>query len=197
MRHLQTVTDKAGGHNYYCGDMFDQSSGSLVTSESILAVSRPNLGIITQVTTAIGAKEELENLRRQMGFNISELAKIMKVKRPTIYEWLDSKDPNPKNQARLGLIYSFCERWHELEPGRLGPYKYKKMLHSKCLIDLLAEEKINKQGIMNLLNMIAKHLLRAIEKRAASDALRHSEGFDPMSKEQKIAALKKFARSIS
>lgn len=52
-----------------------------------------------------------KEFRNKIGLNLTELSNILQVKRPTIYEWLESENiPNQKNQQRLDKIYELLGR---------------------------------------------------------------------------------------
>ena len=108
-------------------------------------------------------QQQIDNLRRHMGFNISELAKIMQVKRPTIYEWLTGKPPNRKSQNRLDEIYDFCQRWTEKKAGKLGRYIYRKITQdNKCLMELLEDDVLDTLQINGALDLIATVIIPLI-----------------------------------
>ena len=111
--------------------------------------------------TIISIQEQIDNLQFRMGLNISEIAKIMLVTRSTIYNWIKYMSLiNRKNQIRLDLIHSICEKWEKKNVGILGQYKYKKPRGTnKHLIDLLCEPHINIIEVISLLDEIAKKLL--------------------------------------
>ncbi|MGD9152860.1 MAG: hypothetical protein PVG30_04285 [Gammaproteobacteria bacterium] len=90
-------------------------------------------------------KEQINVLRKYIGFNISEIAIILGVKRPTIYEWLEAENPKLResNRKRLDEIYDICERWAKTNLGRIDAYIRKAIIDGKSLFDLLACEKIN------------------------------------------------------
>ena len=48
---------------------------------------------------SIPVVDQLKELRAALSLNKSQLARIMRVTRPTIYEWYEGKEPNPTNIA--------------------------------------------------------------------------------------------------
>jgi DNA-binding XRE family transcriptional regulator len=171
------------------------SSSGLFTKETFNSINLLNIDDNADFVTP---KEQINDLRKYMGFNISELAKIIKVKRPTIYEWLEGKSPNPRNQTRLDLIYSFCKRWKEMGAGRLGRYMYRNVTQdNKCLMDLLEEKIINEGQINKVLDVIAASLFESKKGRAAREKILKSEGFESISKGEQRSRLMKLTRKIS
>ena len=170
------------------------SSGAALACEALHLSPKTNLAI----GNPISAQEQLNNLRKHMGFNISELARIIQVKRPSIYEWLELKSPNPKNQERLDLIYSFYQYWKEKDVGKIGQYMYRKITQDgRSLMDLLEEDNIDETQVNETLDIIAASLLKVAKENAARDVLLESKGFKPISKDEQRSRLMKLTRKIS
>lgn len=168
-------------------------SGCLLTSKTLSAMRIANTNEKT-----INAKQQLDNLRKYMGFNISELARILRVKRPTIYEWLAYKSPNPQNQTRLDFIYVLCQKWIEKGAGRIGRCLYRKVTQdNRCLMDLLEDKTINETQVNDTLDMIAESFLKTISEHTEREELLKSEGFEPISKEKQRSALMKLTRKLN
>ena len=143
---------------------------------------------------------QIENLRRKMGLNISEIAEVLFVTRPTIYEWLGNEDAklHSFNQQRLNLIYELFLIWDKKNIGRIGSNYFHKMIMSenKSLFMLLTEEELNKERICNVMNQIQE--LKEIQNK--NDELRKTflqqHGFEEVSKEAREDNLNKFIRNI-
>ncbi len=162
-------------------------TGSLTSDERFIKTNK------TEEKKILSAKEQLYDLRKYMGFNISVLARIMHVKRPTIYEWMNGKEPSRKNQHRLDAIYSVCETWKEKNAGWVGLYLYRKIgENNRCLIDLLEETNINKDEIDKLLDIIAKNIFKAEQEFS-----KKHKSLKQISKEEQRASLIKLTRKIS
>src|SRR6266481_3588587 len=68
-----------------------KSSGSYITYQNFSSILKPVTVFFSFPNEINTPKDQLQALRFTIGFNISELANILLVKRPTIYEWLDSE----------------------------------------------------------------------------------------------------------
>ena len=53
---------------------------------------------------AFSVVDQLNELRAALSLNKSQLARIMRVTRPTIYEWYEGKDPNATNSERIRAL---------------------------------------------------------------------------------------------
>jgi hypothetical protein len=143
-------------------------------------------------------EQQINDLRSYMGFNISELAKILQVQRPAIYEWLEGKLPNRRNQNRLDSIYEFCRGWLEKDVGKLGRYTYRKITQdNKSLMELLEQNELSVIRIHNALDLIADVIIKTKRRLEAKDRLLKDEGFKPISSKEKKTKLMKISRKIS
>lgn len=113
-------------------------------------------------------KEQINALRKYIGFNISEIAVILGVKRPTIYEWLEAENPKLResNRKRLDEIYSVCEIWAKTNLGRIDAYIRKAIIDGRSLFDLLACKKINHNLVDKVFILLEQIVRKAdIEKK--------------------------------
>ena len=54
--------------------------------------------------------DQLNELRAALSLNKSQLARVMRVTRPTIYEWYEGKDPNATNSERIRTLLDVLQR---------------------------------------------------------------------------------------
>ena len=172
------------------GEKDGSGSVRLVTqSEEVLGYEK-----ILNVEKIKNPKSQVEYLRDVLGFNISQLATILDVQRPTIYEWLEDKEPNPRNQERLDKIYSFFSDWRHKHGLRIGGYFYKKFEKNKSLYDLLIEEDVNENQIVKYISKIKNILILNEEAEFKRNKNLKDAGFVPVSQEQKKRALRGLLR---
>lgn len=130
--------------------------------------------------------EQIKQLKISMGFNILELAAILNVSRPTIYDWIESKKTtiHKKNQKRLNLIYEISKTWESKNIGQLGGYLHKPLgATNVSLFDLLKSDNLNLSAIDSYLDSIAQTKLKKRQTDEAHEALLKKHGFEPISKE--------------
>lgn len=138
----------------------------------------------------------LNDLRNHVGFNVSELAAILLVERPTIYEWLESNnEPSKKNQRRLNRICDFFEEWLKERLPTLKGYLHKN-LGGYTLLDLLRKEKLNAELIRKTITVIKNTVISQHKKRSEREAELAATGFEPVKPEQKRKVLDRFTRKI-
>ena len=133
------------------------------------------------------AHEQLSRIKQIMGLNILEIAAILQVSRPTVYDWLESKQTriHKENQNRLNSIYAVCKTWEANDLGCLGSHLHKPAgTENVSLFDLLKSDSLNMNEINRYLDNIAKLISRKRQEDQAHEALLKKHGFEPTSKEE-------------
>jgi transcriptional regulator with XRE-family HTH domain len=118
----------------------------------------------------ISTSENLKDLRDKMGFNLSELASVMQVTRPTIYEWMDNegKKIHKNKENRINQIYEVYKEWDKTKLGYLGIYIGKTAIDNKSLLDILSCDKIDKELVSKALKSLESEI-REVNKRVEED----------------------------
>lgn len=130
--------------------------------------------------------EKIEHIGATLGVNILELAAILGVSRPTIYEWMETKEVTmrKKNQDRLNTIYEISNRWKDKNVGVLTYYLHKSLNTSnRTLFDLLKDDNLDIANISHYLDNIAQIILKKREANEAEETLLKKHGFKPVSSE--------------
>ena len=76
----------------------------------ITSSSRIDRRYVTQVVvylsdaSTLPVARQVRELRAALSLNKSELARVLRVTRPTVYDWLDGGEPNADNVARIGQL---------------------------------------------------------------------------------------------
>ena len=65
------------------------------------------------VAIPCSVSEKLARIRANLSLNVSELARVLKVKRPTIYAWMrdDAAILRSENRLRIDRLHSLARRW--------------------------------------------------------------------------------------
>ena len=64
------------------------------------------------VVIAPRLQHQLSAIRSNFGFNVSDLARVLRVQRPTIYAWgNDDATPHPSNMQRIREVYDLSRKW--------------------------------------------------------------------------------------
>lgn len=131
-------------------------------------------------------KDQIDLIRKSMGLNISDIATVLHVSRPTVYQWLDTEiSVRNSHQKRLNDIYDICLFWSRKKIGSLNAYLYKKPNNaSKSLIEILAEDQLEKNKIHYLLNQIEQLILSRKSDKDKNEKLLKMHGFEDVSEEE-------------
>jgi hypothetical protein len=147
-----------------------------------------NTQIISTSSHGINAVQiQLETLKKSLGLTISQLAAILLVSRPTIYDWFENEDSKPQiaNQTRLNQLETIAEFWKQKNLGRLGSYLHRPTGNEKSsLFTFLIAASLNENKIHERLNVIAQAVRAKREKDQAHETLLKKHGFEPVSKEE-------------
>jgi transcriptional regulator with XRE-family HTH domain len=117
----------------------------------------------------------------------SQLADVLRVSRPTVYDWLGGKEPSPGNAGRLSAVLRLLAR---AEVSSEAPLNARFVRHAidernPSLIELLSAEQLNESQIEG---MIVE--ARALGKEAESRRTRREDrlralGYEDASNEQR------------
>ena len=86
------------------------SSSLIVDRRSVQRWPWIDAGLTADGFESIPVVDQLKELRAALSLNKSQLARIMCVTRPTIYEWYEGKDPNAVNCERIRTLLRVLKR---------------------------------------------------------------------------------------
>lgn len=105
---------------------------------------------------SIGAK--VARIRSSLSLNVSQLAGVMRTKRPTIYSWIDGARPQSRRGARLQEVYSLALEWDCRSSIPLGDLRSVAGEDGQSTLDLLKAKTIDKERILRLFENAAETL---------------------------------------
>ena len=114
-------------------------------------------------------QEQLAGIRRYLSLSISDLAKVLRVERPTVYSWIKGEAiPRANNVSRIGDVYSMAREWRLMSSAPI-----KGMLNTPChgetLLSLLSVETIDEVAIHRLLIALRKALDRVPPRKSVAE----------------------------
>lgn len=74
-----------------------------------------------ETDVVISTAEKIELVRDGFGVSISQLAKILRTSRPSIYSWLEGEIPREQYLQRIEKIFNFAKYWTEINPYHFSP----------------------------------------------------------------------------
>jgi transcriptional regulator with XRE-family HTH domain len=116
----------------------------------------------------LDTRERMAGLRRYLSLNISDLARVLRVERPTVYAWLKgSSAPHPGNLKRLEKIYRLAREWRARSSTPMGVYVRESIENGCSVLDHLAEENPDEQAIGRAFSAIRARLDQEQTTRSA------------------------------
>ena len=135
--------------------------------------------------------DQVRELQTALSVNKSELARILRVSRPTVYDWLDDGQPNADNVARIRTLLRLLWESRVTPANPLFPRFVRFALEpgDRPLLDVLVEETIDEAAVRSAVGR-AKGLGDAIHSRGEEGEARlRAAGFEEPDAEQRKANL--------
>ena len=117
-----------------------------ITSSS--RIDRRDIGRFGVDSRPIGALPiawQVRELQAARSVNKSELARILRVSRPTVYDWLDGGEPNVDNRSRNGTLVRLVSESRVSANDPVFPRFVRSALElgERNLLELLGEERVD------------------------------------------------------
>jgi len=114
-------------------------TGSTCRIECVSQSSRQN-----EEDEVAGSTEGLSVLQHYLSLNLSDLAVVLRVSRPTIYSWLrDESAPQTHNLSRIREIFRVTKIWPGISRNPLGLRLRTPVVEGESVFDLLSQERID------------------------------------------------------
>ena len=130
---------------------------------------------------------QVRELQAALSVNKSELARILRVSRPTVYDWLDGGEPNADNRSRIRTLLRLVSGSRVSADDPLFPRFVRSTLEpgDRSLLELLGEEAIDEVTAKNVIRR-AKALGDAVDaRREKREARLRAAGFEEPEAEQR------------
>ena len=134
---------------------------------------------------------QVRELQAALSVNKSELARILRVSRPTVYDWLEGGEPNADNRLRIRTLVGLVAGSRVSADDPLLPrfVRYALEPGGRSLLELLGEEVIDGVTAKDLIRR-AKVLGDAVDgEREVREARLRQAGFEEPDAEQRRANL--------
>jgi hypothetical protein len=149
--------------------------------------SEPTYGEVLAMPIADQARELLAAL----ALNKSQLAEVLRVSRPTLYDWLDGKEPNAGNTARMVTLLRLLARVGVIGSRPLNARFVRQPLTEggRSLLDELTAARWDEVRIEDLLRQTRALGARSESKRRSREERLRALGYDEPSDAERRAML--------
>ena len=145
---------------------------------------------------ALSVADQLKELRAALSLNKSQLALVLQVTRPTIYEWYEGKDPNPTNGERIRTLLRVLARSavSGARPLNARFVRQPMGLTEPSLLDLLCQDRLDQERLAREIERARDLDAAASRKRKNREDRLQALGFEDLSRDQRKALL---ARNVA
>jgi len=138
----------------------------LVSGWVTVEIQNPDEEHTLEKTQLRTTAEKLETIKDIFGISLSQLAKILRTSRPSIYSWLEGEEPREATEQRIRQVYRFAEYWREINQYHFSPAPlFRQPLgNSLSMLDRLTKEALNDEEIETGLTSILELMQRRRER---------------------------------
>ena len=96
----------------------------------------------------LDAHEKLAGIRRYLSMSVTDMAKVLHVRRPTIYAWLRNEPSlRAEHTRRLEGIYKSAREWRAISSKPVGEFLSRPLTPGPTLLTLLCAKKLDEAAI--------------------------------------------------
>lgn len=172
------------------------SSPLIVDRRSVQRPPRIDARLPAGGLEAPSVPDQLKELQAALSLNKSQLARILQVTRPTIYEWYGGKEPNATNSERIRILLRILARVpvSGTKPLNARFVRQPMGLAESSLLDLLCRDRLDQEPLVRALMRVRGVGDAAFYKRKNREDRLHAIGFEELSREQRKELL---ARNVA
>lgn len=142
----------------------------------------------------VSPDRQVSVIKQSFGLNITDLADVLNVKRPTVYEWLSGKEPRRSNQERIYQLYELASGWQNSNGYNLSKYVHNPIHDGKSLYDFLSSEIIDSEKIIFVLNKLRDQI--NVSKMGSINEILRSRGFSDLSVDEQENSISHVSSSV-
>lgn len=134
----------------------------------------------------LSTQEKISGIRHYLSLNMTDLAAVLNVGRPTVYQW--TAVPNTllkaNHRERLNAIYKAARYWRTLSAMPMGPLIREPAGDNRSMLDLLSSDRLNLQLIHSRMRQL-KEMQDRFQKRLTVAQVANRAGVKLASRPQK------------
>jgi DNA-binding transcriptional regulator YiaG len=131
-------------------------------------IERPALKNIDMRSPA----EHVTNIRNTFAINMSDLASILGVTRPTVYAWLEGQEPKAEAVIRIQQLSHTADKIRQANIARLDKMVHRPILSGRSLLDILKADENPSEALTKLKAIADKEAKTRREPKGSGKNLR-------------------------
>lgn len=105
----------------------------------------------------LDTQEKLAGIRQYFAVNVTDMARILGVGRPTVYSWLRDDPTLRANHARrIDEVYRLARKWRSMSNRPVGDFISRSLNSGQTLLDLLSAKTLDESAIEKALAQVAE-----------------------------------------
>ena len=131
--------------------------------------------------------EQMQELRAALSLNKSQLARVLRVTRPALYDWLRSREPNAANAERAHILLRCLTQARVTTASPLNARFVRQPadLDGPALLEMLGEEQIDEDRVVATIKQALALGDAVARRRAAREERLRNLGFEDPGREQR------------
>jgi transcriptional regulator with XRE-family HTH domain len=175
------------------------TSPAVVDERSFTRISKPGATRASssyQDVLTLSVADQAGELLAALSLNKSQLADVLGVSRPTLYDWLDGKEPNPANAERIASLLRLLARAGVTASAPLNARFVRQPPNEDgpSLLEVLSAEQLDEDHITALLRATRELGDKAESRRRSRENRLRALGYDEPADEQRKEQL---ARNVA
>lgn len=145
---------------------------------------------------ALPVADQVRELAAALSLNKSQLAAVLRISRPTLYDWLDGKEPSAPNSRRLATVLRLLVDAGVSSASPVNA-RFVRNAHrpgASSLLELLGAERIDETEVSSILREAKSLSEEAAARRLQKEARLRAQGFEELSEQQRREQL---ARNVA
>jgi transcriptional regulator with XRE-family HTH domain len=158
---------------------FTAGTGGAMTARSTEVLDRwtyaPHIHVERPVRKNVDTRspaEHVANIRDVFAINMSDLASVLGVTRPTAYTWLEGQEPKPEAVMRIQRLSHAADTFDRANIERLDKLLQRPILGGRSLLDMLKADEDLSEALVSLKAIAEKEAQTRREPKGSGKHLR-------------------------
>lgn len=119
----------------------------------------------------LDAQEKITGIRHYLSLNMTDLARVLKVGRPTVYSWATTTVTlHNAHRQRIDAVYAIAREWRALSSKPMGSLVRQPFEDGRTMIDLLSPQELDAKAIRAGMQLIQEQQGRFDKRFTVAEA---------------------------